>query len=64
MSIVNLIDLNNDEKISVDDAVLMQRYLHKKETFTKEQYEKADMNGDGKVNVFDMVFLKRKLLKK
>ncbi|MCM1228029.1 MAG: RICIN domain-containing protein [Clostridium sp.] len=56
-------DLNRDENINVADIVSMQRYLIKKQTFTKEQFAIADMNSDNKVNVFDMVILKRRIMK-
>ena len=57
-------DVNEDGKISVADIILLQKYLHNKQKFTKAQFEIADMNSDGNVNVFDLVFLKRKLLQK
>ena len=57
-------DISQDGVISVEDVIVMQKYLHAKQKITKAQFEIADMNGDGKVNVFDMVFLKRELLKK
>ncbi len=57
-------DVNGDSTVSVTDIILLQKYLHNKQKFTKEQFEIADMNSDGKVNVFDLVFLKRKLLQK
>ena len=46
-------DINSDGQISVSDVVLLQRYILKFETFTKEKYEIADINSDNKVNVID-----------
>ena len=60
----NLGDVNLDGSASVVDVVLLQKYLHNKQKFTKTQYEISDMNGDGKVNIFDLALLKRKLLQK
>ena len=57
-------DINKDGAITVNDAVLMQKYLHSKQEFTKEQYTNADINRDGKVNVYDMILMKRELLEK
>ena len=57
-------DINQDGTVTVNDAVLMQKYLHSKQKFTKEQYTNADINRDGKVNVYDMILMKRKLLEK
>lgn len=56
-------DVNGDNKISVADVVLLQKYLVKKVEFTDAQWKLADLNSDGKVNVFDVIILKRKLLK-
>ena len=57
-------DISQDGVVSVNDAVLMQKYLHSRETLKKDQYKNADINGDGKVNVYDLILLKRKLLQK
>ena len=54
-------DINSDGQISVSDVVLLQKYILKFETFTKEKYEIADINSDNKVNVIDLALLKEKL---
>ena len=56
-------DLSGDGKISVFDAVLLQRYLHGKENFTRFTWENADINHDGVVNIYDLILLKRMILK-
>ena len=57
-------DANLDGETTVVDVILLQKYLHNKQTINKAQWMACDMNGDGKVNVFDLALLKRKLLKK
>jgi len=57
-------DVNLDGKVSLKDAVMLQKYLHNKQSFKFENFYNADMNNDGKANVFDLVLLKRELLKK
>ncbi|MDE5738150.1 MAG: RICIN domain-containing protein [Oscillospiraceae bacterium] len=55
-------DINQDGSVTVADAVILQKYLLCKITFTKTQWEIADMNQDGLVNIFDLVLLKSKLI--
>ena len=55
-------DINSDNSISVADIVILQKYLHSKQKFTKEQAQLADINDDGIVNVYDLILLKRKLI--
>lgn len=55
-------DVNNDGKISLSDAVYVQRYLIGITTFNDTQLLMADVNGDGVVNLADGVYLQRKLL--
>ena len=55
--------MNLDEKVTVSDAVLLQKYLAGSETLTDEQLENADMNDDDKVNVIDLIMLKREIIK-
>lgn len=57
-------DITQDSVISVEDVIVMQKYLHAKQKITKAQFEVADVNSDGKVNVYDLALLKRKLLQK
>ena len=56
-------DLNADNKLSVSDVVLLQKYLVKKTRLSNVLRNLADLNNDGTVNVFDCVILKRKILK-
>ncbi len=56
-------DLNADNKLSVSDVVLMQKYLVKKTRLSSVLRNLADLNNDGTVNVFDCIILKRRILK-
>lgn len=56
-------DVNLDGKISVADAVLLQKYLVRLETLTQEQMKNGDVCTDGTVNVYDLAALKTLLLK-
>ncbi len=55
-------DLNSDGKFSMDDVVLMQKYLLGTEYFTKQQFIIADLNNDDFVDVFDMVLFRKLLI--
>lgn len=56
-------DINNDGKITIDDATKLQRYIARidsaagDETFTA----RADVNGDGNVNIVDVTEIQRYL---
>ena len=51
-------DVNLDGTVNVQDVVLLQKYLLRKETLTAEQAKVADVNEDGVVNVIDLSRLK------
>lgn len=51
-------DVNLDGTVNVQDVVLLQKYLIRKETLTAEQAKAADVNEDGVVNVIDLSRLK------
>ena len=51
-------DVNLDGTVNVQDVVLLQKYLLRKETLTAEQAKVADVNKDGVVNVIDLSRLK------
>lgn len=55
------VDLNG--KVTIADAVLLQKYLIGSKTFNASQYNIADMNSDGSVDVFDMISMRKILLK-
>ena len=55
-------DVSNDGIFNVSDVILLQKYLHGQETFTKAQFQTADLTQDGKVNIFDFIKLKYLLL--
>lgn len=55
-------DVNGDNRISLIDAVLMQKYIMGLKTLTDEQIRNADFNMNGKVDLSDVVLLQRALL--
>ena len=55
-------DVNLDGKVSVEDVVLLQKYLMKKATISKDAFNNADMNGDKKVNIYDLISQKKPFL--
>ncbi|WP_028516602.1 CotH kinase family protein [Ruminococcus flavefaciens] len=56
-------DTDMDGTINVADLLIMSKYLHGKESFTKMQFLLADMNQDDTVDVFDLLCLRKELLK-
>ena len=58
-------DLNFDNKIGIEDLVILTKYLHNVEGggFNKTLFYYADMNDDGSVDVFDHILLRNALLK-
>lgn len=54
-------DLNSDNTLTMNDAVLLQKYLLNLKKLTVEQLKLADMNSDGRVNIFDLALLKESL---
>lgn len=55
-------DVNLDGTLSLLDAVVMQKYLLAKETFSQEQFAVSDVSQDGITNIFDFISLKKILL--
>lgn len=55
-------DVNLDGNVNVQDVVLLQKYLIRKETLTAEQAKPADSNSDGVINVIDLSSLKNWIL--
>lgn len=55
-------DVNLDGNVNVQDVVLLQKYLIRKETLTAEQAKPADSNSDGVINVIDLSRLKNWIL--
>ena len=56
-SIIGDIDLSVTHNVA--DLVLMQRYLHGKEKFNKQQAEMADINSDKIIDIFDLIALRK-----
>lgn len=57
-------DINADGKVSVSDAVLLQKYLINAGKLTTTQAKRADLNGDKNITASDLTLLKRILLAK
>lgn len=55
-------DVNLDGSVGVTDIILLQKYLHGKETISEEAYQNANLIADNVVNIYDFVALKRKVL--
>lgn len=55
-------DLNNDSKVGIADAVIMQNYLLGGAKFTELQFLSADMNKDKSVDTFDLIVMRKKLV--
>ncbi len=55
-------DIDGDNQLSVQDAVLIQKYLHGEEPLTEEKFFFADVTNDGVVNIFDFIVMKKMLL--
>lgn len=50
-------NVNNDGKIDITDATLIQRYAAELEELDDTQLLAADANGDGKVNIADATMI-------
>ncbi len=57
-------DVNANGKIEINDIVLLNKFLTKKENLKGSGYKNADLNEDKKINVFDSIILKRILITK
>ena len=55
-------DIDGDNQLSVEDAILLEKYLHGEESLTEEKFFFADITNDDVVNIFDFIVLKKMLL--
>lgn len=55
-------DVDNDGKVTVSDARLLQQYLVGKAAIDVEQSIRADLNSDMVVNAIDLTLLKREIM--
>ena len=56
-------DVNDDDKITIADVVMLQKYLIQELNYTENmQYTSSDINQDGYVNGFDLTLLKQILI--
>lgn len=54
-------DVNNDDKISIRDATLIQMYCAEIISLSNEETIKADVNEDDNVDIKDVTFLQKYL---
>lgn len=52
-------DADRNGKVSLADAILLQRYSAGNEVFEQEQQLLADVNGDLRVSILDVILLQR-----
>lgn len=52
-------DINNNEKIDINDVTLIQQFLAEMISFNDEQIVIADTNGDGKISVADVTAIQQ-----
>ena len=50
-------DVNGDQEVDVNDAILVYAYVNGKAEFTEDQLNAADVNGDGEVDVNDAILV-------
>ncbi len=55
-------DIDNNGMLSVQDLILLRKYLIGKVSFTKEDYLRADVSQDSIVNIYDFVLIKKIML--
>lgn len=56
---IKLGDVDLDGNVRLNDLVLLQKYLIRKETLNAEQGKQADMNQDDQINVVDIILWKQ-----
>ncbi|MBR4320554.1 MAG: dockerin type I repeat-containing protein, partial [Oscillospiraceae bacterium] len=52
-------DMNGDDELTVDDVIMLQKYLLNQETLSETQFFLADITNDGDVNIYDFIALKQ-----
>ncbi len=57
-------DVNLDNKVSVSDAVALNKFIIGVSKLNKNAYDNADYNSDGRINIFDLSGIKQFLPKK
>lgn len=57
-------DVNLDNKVSVSDAVALNKFIIGASKLNKNAYDNADYNSDGRINIFDLSGIKQFLPKK
>ena len=54
-------DVNEDGIVSVADTVVLQKYINRIGSLSRNGLANADMNSDGRVNIFDLSILKNNI---
>nr|MDE6730024.1 leucine-rich repeat protein [Oscillospiraceae bacterium] len=55
-------DVDLDEKTTILDVVILQKYLLNQYRLTEQEYARADLNQDSVVNIYDLCILKKNLI--
>ena len=55
-------DINSDRKVTIKDAVIIQKYILGIKEFDQRNCYTADFNDDGKVSIADIVLVQRYIL--
>ena len=50
---------NKQDELTVDDVIMLQKYLLNQETLSETQFFLADITNDGDVNIYDFIALKQ-----
>lgn len=56
-------DVNLDNKVSISDAVALNKFIIGASKINKNAYDNADYNSDGRINIFDLSGVKQLLSK-
>ena len=59
---ITLGDVNGDNSIGLEDAIIVLRYTMGLAALTDEQIERADFNSDGTVDALDAILILRHAL--
>ncbi len=57
-------DVDNNEKISVNDDILIKKHILGMRTLSDDEVKRADMNTDNKISISDYIAIKRIILYK
>lgn len=55
-------DVDLDERTTILDAIILQKYLLNRYRLTEQEFARADLNQDSVVNIYDLCILKKNLI--